>query len=95
MKQNKCFVCSMKKNHHFVDCISANCFCPCIDEIYQMYKNNRQDEIKPVHPKFLKIDNEEVKELPNQDKDIKEFVKIKKSEWVKKKRDKRLKRKKK
>lgn len=90
----KCFRCATAPiKHSFSICMAADCSCPCIDDIYRMYKNNRQDEIKLVHPKFLKIDNEEVKELPNQDKDIKEFGRIKKSEWTKKKKDKRFKKK--
>jgi hypothetical protein len=88
---NKCYICATKKNHHFVDCMGENCNCLCINEIYSMYKNNRQDDIKPVHPKFLKIDNAEIKDLPDLAKEVSEFGRIDKTEWIKVKKDKRFK----
>lgn len=91
----KCFSCATASiKHSFSICMAADCSCPCINEIYRMYKNNRQDDIKLVHPKFLKVDNEEVKELPSVDKEIAKFNRVDKKEWVKKKKDKRFKRKK-
>lgn len=89
---NKCFICETKKVHKFKNCLSVECSCPCVEELKQMYTNNRVEDIKPVHPKFLHINNGEDKEIPSVDKEISRFTHIRKSEWIKIKRDKRRKR---
>jgi len=89
---DKCFICETKKDHHFKDCISIGCNCACVQELHQMYTNGRQEDIKPVHPKFLKIENGKIKEISSVDKEIAKFVKIKRSEWLPRKKDKRFKR---
>jgi hypothetical protein len=58
-----------------------------------MYTNNRQEDIKPVHPKFLKIENGKIKTLLSVDKEIAEFNHIRKDEWLPKKKDKRFRKK--
>ena len=88
----KCFVCETKKDHHFKDCLSIKCSCTCVQELSRMYTNNRNEEIKPVHPKFLKIENGKIKDLIGVDKEIAEFNRIRKVEFLPKKRDKRRKR---
>jgi hypothetical protein len=89
----KCYNCSTLEEHLFSQCLMADCSCPCVNQIYKMRANQREDEIKPVHPSFLSISTVEVKKLPNQDKDIKEFCKVKRSEWIKTRKDRRFKKK--
>jgi hypothetical protein len=55
-----------------------------------MRTNQREEDIKPVHPKFLKIENGKIKELPSVDKEIARFCKIDRTEWLPKKKDKRF-----
>jgi hypothetical protein len=57
-----------------------------------MRVNQRDEDIKPVHPKFLKIENGKIKELPGVAVEISKFVHIRKAEWLPRKRDKRKKR---
>jgi len=51
------------------------------------------DEASEEHPNFLKIDNVEIKDLPDVSVAITEFGKIRKSEWLSRKRDKRFRKK--
>lgn len=87
----KCFICETKAGHSFSECLSISCNCTCVSQIYKMRTNKREDDIKPVHPKFLSINPLEVKELPNQDLAIKEYNRIDRREWLPKKKDKRFK----
>lgn len=87
----KCFICATRKDHHFKDCISIECSCQCVQELSRMYTNGRKEDIKPVHPKFLKIENGKIKDLPSVDKEIAAFNKIDRTEWLPRKKDKRFK----
>jgi len=89
--ESKCFICATKKEHHFGDCLSVECNCTCVNELRRMYTNNRVEDIKPVHPKFLKIENGKIKNLLSVDKEIAEFNRVRKEEWIPKKRDRRRK----
>lgn len=89
----KCYICATQEVHNFNQCLSADCSCPCVKQIYKMKTNGRIDGIKPVHPKFLHIDNVEIKDLPDLSSEVSRFGKIKKSEWLPKKRDRRFKKK--
>ena len=89
----KCYICETKVEHRFKDCLSIECNCTCVKELHQMYTNNRQEDIKPVHPKFLKIENGKIKTLFSVDKEIAKFCKIDRTEWLPKKKDKRFRKK--
>jgi hypothetical protein len=93
MESSKCFICETKKEHKFSECISVKCQCNCVQALQSMYVNNRVEDIKPVHPKFLKIENGKIKDLPSVDKEIAEFNAIRKDEWLPKKKDKRFRKK--
>ena len=77
-------------NHKFKVCLSEKCQCPCVSQIYKMGENLQEDDVRIVHPKFLSINPLEVKELPCQDLEIKEYNRIDKSEWLPKRKDKRF-----
>jgi hypothetical protein len=91
MEQNKCFVCETKKIHTFSECLSIKCQCTCVTQIYKMRVNRRKEDIKPVHPKFLKIENGKIKDLPGVAEEITRFVRIDRKEWLPKRKDKRFK----
>jgi hypothetical protein len=55
-----------------------------------MRTNQRETDIKPVHPQFLKINNGEDKKILSVDKEISRFTHIRKSEWLPRKKDKRF-----
>jgi len=88
----KCYAC-WKPGHKFSDCLSETCTCSCVREIYLMPSNQQEDTVAIGNPKFLKIDNVEIKNLPDLAKEVTEFNKINKEEWVPGKRDRRFKRK--
>lgn len=77
-------------DHPFKICQSAECFCPCIKQIYELKTNTRHDRPKDEHPHFLQISNSEVVELPNREHEIRNFSRVNKAEWIReKKTDKR------
>lgn len=57
-----------------------------------MGENLQEEDTRIIHPQFLKINNGEDKEIPSVDKEISRFTHIRKSEWIKTKKDKRRKR---
>ncbi|MGH7974964.1 MAG: hypothetical protein ACREBR_05535 [bacterium] len=55
-----------------------------------MPKNELAEEVLETSPKFLKIPNVEIKKLPDLAKAVTRFTKIRRSEWLPKKKDKRF-----
>ena len=90
MNKEKCFICDTEPKHKFQDCMSTSCGCQCVQEIY-LSANTQEDGISPQHPKFLEVDQQEVMEVLNWEHEIRNFNKIDKSEWIKTKKDHRLK----
>ena len=87
----KCFICRTRTTHKFNDCVSATCSCPCVQEIYSFPKNEMVEDVPDDAPKFLKINNVEIKKLPDLAKAVSRFVKINKHEWLPRKKDRRFK----
>jgi hypothetical protein len=87
---SKCYICETRKEHKFNQCLSQDCICPCVEQLSKMYTNGRQDDIKSVHPNFLKIENGKIKGLPSVDKEIAKFVRVDKKEWLPKRKDRRF-----
>jgi hypothetical protein len=56
-----------------------------------MGENLQEDNVRIIHPKFLQIQNGEDKKILSVDKEIAEFNKVRRSEWLPKKKDKRFK----
>ena len=90
----KCYGCLSKPTHRFSDCLSETCACTCVREIYSTAKNLRIEDVSKMSPKFLRIDNVEIKTLPDLAKEVTEFSKIDRNEWLPVKRDRRFKRRK-
>jgi hypothetical protein len=89
----KCYACSIDP-HRFRDCLSVTCGCSfCVQELY-LIKNELLDDVAETSPRFLKIDNEEIKLLPDLTKEVTKFNHIKRHEWLPVKVDKRFKRRK-
>jgi len=74
--------------------LSETCSCPCVREIYSAVTNLQIEDVSETSPKFLRIDNVEIKALPDLAKEVTEFNHIRKDEWLPKKKDKRFKRRK-
>lgn len=89
----KCYGCS-KTQHTFSDCLSVTCGCACVNEIRSAGGNQSLDDVAETSPRFLKIDNEEIKLLPDLTKEVTKFSQIKRNEWLPVKVDKRFKRRK-
>jgi hypothetical protein len=89
----KCYGCSSKPIHRFSDCLDSACGCSCLQEIYSTIQNQNLDDVSENSPKFLRIDNVEIKTLPDLAKEVTEFSKIDRREWLPVKKDKRFKRK--
>jgi len=62
-----------------------------VQEIYSFPKNELVEDVPDDSPKFLKINNVEIKKLPDLAKEVSRFVKIKKHEWLPVKKDRRFK----
>lgn len=90
----KCYACLTKSNHKFSDCLSEVCTCSCVREIYLMSSNQQETDVAIGNPKFLKIDNVEIKTLPDLAKEVTDFNRIDRSEWLPRKKDKRFKKRK-
>ena len=90
----KCYGCSSKPIHRFRDCLSSICGCSCVSEIYSTIKNQLVEDVSETSPKFLRIDNVEIKTLPDLAKEVTEFSKINRQEWLPVKKDRRFKRRK-
>lgn len=90
----KCYGCSSKPVHRFSDCLDSACGCSCIQEIYSTLANQDLDNVSANSPKFLRIDNVEIKGLPDLAKEVTEFNKIRKEEWLPVKVDRRFKKRK-
>jgi hypothetical protein len=88
---DKCFICRTRVTHRFNECVSATCACICVQEIYTTPKNELIEEVPDDSPKFLKINNVEIKKLPDLAKEVSRFVKIDRHEWTKHKKDRRFK----
>src|SRR5579863_1505805 len=86
----KCFICRTNPKHGFSDCVSSSCTCSCVQEIYLRQKNELPEEVQEDSPKFLKIPNVEIKKLPDLAKAVTQFNKIKRGEWLPRKKDKRF-----
>ena len=87
----KCFICRTRTTHRFNDCVSATCSCPCVQEIYLFPKNELIEEVPDDSPKFMKINNVEIKKLPDLAKEVSRLAKINKHEWLPHKKDRRFK----
>ena len=90
----KCYGCSSKPIHRFSDCLLESCGCSCISEIYSTVSNQNLEDVSETSPKFLRIDNVEIKTLPDLAKEVSEFSKINRHEWLPVKKDRRFKRRK-
>ena len=55
-----------------------------------MPKNELAEDVPDASPKFLKINNVEIKKLPDLAKAVSKFSKIDRTEWLPKKRDRRF-----
>jgi hypothetical protein len=77
--------------HKFNDCVSASCSCACVREIYLRPKNELVEEVPDDSPKFMKINNVEIKKLPDLAKEVSRLAKIDKHEWIRSKKDRRFK----
>jgi hypothetical protein len=88
---DKCFICRTRATHRFNDCVSATCSCQCVSQIYTFPKNELAEEVPDDSPKFLKINNVEIKKLPDLAKEVSRLAKIDKHEWIKTKIDRRFK----
>jgi hypothetical protein len=60
-KTFKCHNCWVKPGHKFSECLSVDCTCSCVQEIYAMPPNQIEDDVAANTPKFLKIDNAKIK----------------------------------
>lgn len=78
----KCHVCRTLKDHKFSQCLSVECLCQCVREIYKMSQNLNEDDIAVEHPLFLEVSAPEVLSLPNKDWEIQNFSRVQKSEWI-------------
>ena len=87
----KCYGCSSKPVHKFNACLDSACQCSCVQEIYSTAQNQHLDDISEGSPKFLRIDNVEIKTLPDLAKEVTEFSKINRHEWLPVKKDRRFK----
>ena len=93
MNNFKCHACWTKPEHRFSECLSVECCCQCVREVYSKGPNLVPEDVAADSPNFLKINNVEIKGLPDATAEVKEFNKIDRSEWLpKKKIDKRFKR---
>jgi len=89
----KCYRCSTDP-HRFKDCLSVTCGCACVNEIRSTGSNQSLDDVAETSPRFLKIDNEEIKLLPDLTKEVTRFTQVNRHEWLPVKVDKRFKRRK-
>jgi hypothetical protein len=87
----KCDGCSSKENHKFSDCLSVECGCTCVQELHSTGVNELIDDVSDSAPDFLKIGEKEMRSLPDVTKDILNFSKVRKSEWLPVKKDRRFK----
>lgn len=87
----KCYKCSTLLTHHFSDCVSVECSCACVKEIYSMGANQKEDEMEKGYPNFLNITAGEIPLIPSLDKEIRRFNLINRDEWTKTKKDRRFK----
>lgn len=86
----KCYTCRTKAKHAFSECLSSTCTCLCVQAIYALPQNQSEEEVATDSPKFLKINNVEIKKLPDLAKAVSKFNKVDRAEWLPKKRDKRF-----
>jgi hypothetical protein len=61
-----------------------------VNEIYALAKNELVEEVATDSPKFLKINNVEIKQFPDLAKAVSKFNTIDRAEWLPKKRDRRF-----
>ena len=83
----KCYSCSIKLNHKFSDCLSAECFCQCVKELYNFPTNNNEVDVSITNPKFMRIGNAETKALPDMTFEVNAFHRVRKEEWLPKTKD--------
>jgi hypothetical protein len=62
-----------------------------VNEIYSFPKNELVEEVPEDSPKFMKINNLEIKKLPDLAKAVSRLARVDKHEWLKKTRDRRFK----
>jgi len=88
----KCDGCLENSNHKFADCILDTCGCSCVEQLKQMPANTLEDEVSGSLPSYLVIKNDAIKDILSLGVDaaILEFNRIRKDEWLTKKKDKRF-----
>ena len=87
---HKCFQC-LQPGHTFRNCSEVTCACACVSQLASFPKNEDLDKVSDLGPHFLQIRNEDIASLPYPYKQINRFMKIRESEQLTNKIDKRRK----
>jgi hypothetical protein len=87
---HKCFQC-LQPGHTFRNCSEVTCVCDCVSQLASFPKNESVDKVSDKGPRFLQVRNEEIPFLIYPYKQINRFMKIRESEWLPSKIDKRRK----
>jgi len=78
----RCYKCAALPKHLFRDCLSKNCGCNCVRQLYDMRSNKNFEKVSNNQPRFMDIKDAEINDLPALGHAVTNFNKIHEFEWV-------------